>query len=168
MPGFEPAASVCDGPFPLSSAWTWACVDGVSLAPDSLCWGVLTVFVRAPKRLLEWPVCRQGGWCYAFIPSPPGLTQVRKRSVTGNDSSLLPLQMARFVLMVGGISNRSFVCVCLLFFFNDPEYPSGFPAALAVQHAFDFQGTMFGSVTGQMWWGQHYSSTRVTVETAAN
>lgn len=32
----------------------------LSLASDGLWWGVLTAFVRSPKRLLEWPLCRRG------------------------------------------------------------------------------------------------------------
>lgn len=109
---------------------------------------LLTVFVRSPKRLFEWPVCRRGGWDYPAPNSLPSWYHTSdKQSVSGQRlHHLRPLKTARVGGWVGGKSSRSF-----FFFFHQPEFPSGFPAALAVQHVFRFsEKYICSSVTDAM------------------
>lgn len=117
-----------------SRDWTWACVDVVSLPPDSLWWGVLTVFVRSPKRLLEWPVCRQGdditrSLFPVLLASHKWKNSPFQATIA---SSPLPLQTARFALMVEGISNGPF--------FQSPRTPQWISCSLSCATRLWFPG----------------------------
>lgn len=133
----------------------------LSLASDSLWWGVLTAFVRSPKRLLEWPICRRGDdITLHLIPCPPGQANNHTSEKTIS-SSLLPLQTARFAPRVGGISTWSRQKCWSFLVFYVREYPGGFPAALASHSPVARQ-----TRRGQRLWVR--SCTRGGVETAAS
>lgn len=129
----------------------------LSLASDSFWWGVLTTFVRSPKRLLEWPICRQGDdITLHLIPCPPN-NHTSEKTIS---SSPLPLQTARYAPKVGGISTWSRQKCSSFLVFNVREYPGEFLAVLA-SHS---------PVARQTRRGQHlwvHSCTRGGVETAA-
>lgn len=164
--------------FRFNRDWTWAGVVMMSLAPDSLWWGILTAFVCSPQASAQMACLQMGGWYYpaAFFPLSSWRSRVGKlaffKEQLHHPSS--PLQTATFVLKVGGVSTRSRQkCLYSLFVVFITLYTSA--CLLRPQRVFIFPSLcghscrkcVYSSVLGQMWWGQHlwvHSCTWVGVE----
>lgn len=159
----------------------------LSLASDRLWWGVLTAFVRSPKRLLEWPLCRRGDdITLLLVPCPSGQADNHTSEKTGPfqpmiSSSPLPLRPARFTLKVGGHIDLVQTKVLRAFlFYLWPFIHWWISRSLSgarhlrvplVLSSFMQEITFTPQLYGRTWWGQRlwvHSCTGGDGETAAN